>query len=398
MPRSKRVPVERIHDTPQIQQNPAEPEQKGGVDTRLPLPTLLSQVLVAFTIEFDNEFEHQMPHQTTWGPAAHSRNGPWLASQVMWANFMQYVSEDGVPLRELEDLARITNLNGLKRWGYIVVEPAPADSQTESSRGDQMVRPTRSGRKAQTVWRPLAHMIEQRWQVRFGQDEIDRLHASLQTLVNQLDVEMPRYLPVVRNNLKSEVPDLKGRVPIAAEESNTSLLDLSVLFSQVLLTFTIDFERESNVSLPISANALRVLDEKGVRVRDLPRLTGVSKEAINISVDFLERHGYLVIERDPADSRTKLARLTPKGLQAQNVYHQLPSVIEERWQTRFGKDDMRNLRESLERLVGEPNAQLSPLFKGLESYPDGWRASVRKPDTLPHYPMVLHRGGYPDGS
>ena len=44
------------------------------------------------------------------------------------------------------------------------------------------------------------------------------------------------------------------------------------------------------------------------------------------------------------------------------------------------------------------SAQLSPLFRGLEPYPDGWRAKVRKPDTLPHYPMVLHRGGFPDGS
>jgi hypothetical protein len=23
---------------------------------------------------------------------------------------------------------------------------------------------------------------------------------------------------------------------------------------------------------------------------------------------------------------------------------------------------------------------------------------VRRPDVLPHFPMVLHRGGYPDGS
>ena len=31
----------------------------------LPLATLLSQVLVAYTIEFDNEFERLMPHRTT---------------------------------------------------------------------------------------------------------------------------------------------------------------------------------------------------------------------------------------------------------------------------------------------------------------------------------------------
>ena len=30
--------------------------------------------------------------------------------------------------------------------------------------------------------------------------------------------------------------------------------------------------------------------------------------------------------------------------------------------------------------------------------PLSWRAAVRRPATLPHYPMVLYRGGYPDGS
>lgn len=79
-------------------------------------------------------------------------------------------------------------------------------------------------------------------------------------------------------------------------------------------------------------------------------------------------------------------------------YHQLVWAIEERWQARFGKDTIHNLRESLERLLSSPTTQMSPLFKGLEPYLEGWWASVRKPDTLPHYPMVLHRGGFPDGS
>ena len=38
-------------------------------------------------------------------------------------------------------------------------------------------------------------------------------------------------------------------------------LPLSALLSQALVMFTIDFERESNLSLPTVANALRVLDE-----------------------------------------------------------------------------------------------------------------------------------------
>ncbi|MGD0955684.1 MAG: hypothetical protein ABR953_02500 [Candidatus Acidiferrales bacterium] len=56
----------------------------GGAASGLPLPTLLSHVLVAFTIEFDNESEHRMAHRTT----KHGRTGgslrvPWLVSLVM---------------------------------------------------------------------------------------------------------------------------------------------------------------------------------------------------------------------------------------------------------------------------------------------------------------------------
>jgi hypothetical protein len=54
-----------------------------------PLPTLLSQALVAFTIEFDNESEHRIAHRTRRGPAAGVR-GPWLVSLATWANFMQW--------------------------------------------------------------------------------------------------------------------------------------------------------------------------------------------------------------------------------------------------------------------------------------------------------------------
>ncbi len=73
----------------------------GTVTAEPALPTLLAQLLVAFTIEFDNEAEHQLPHRTSTGPAAGAGRGPWLVSQAMWANFLQFVEDDGVPLREV---------------------------------------------------------------------------------------------------------------------------------------------------------------------------------------------------------------------------------------------------------------------------------------------------------
>jgi hypothetical protein len=63
--------------------------------------------------------------------------------------------------------------------------------------------------------------------------------------------------------------------------------------------------------------------------------------------------------------------------------------IEERWQERFREKTVGRLRDLLERLVGAPTAQLSPLLRGLEPYPDGWLASVARPEGIPHYPMVF---------
>jgi hypothetical protein len=56
------------------------------------------------------------------------------------------------------------------------------------------------------------------------------------------------------------------------------------------------------------------------------------------------------------------------------------------------------LRDLLEVIVQDGSAAHSPLFAGLNPYPEGWRAKVRKPETLPHFPVVSHRGGFPDGS
>ena len=82
------------------------------------LPVALSQMLLAFTIEFDNEFEHRVP-QPHRGPA---RGGVWLASMAMWSNFVRLVPDSGVPLADLQPNAAITNLAGLQRWGYLSID------------------------------------------------------------------------------------------------------------------------------------------------------------------------------------------------------------------------------------------------------------------------------------
>ena len=154
---------------------------------------------------------------------------------------------------------------------------------------------------------------------------------------------------------------------------------MSALLSRLLLAFAIEFERESDFSLALSANIVRVLDETGVRVRDLPLLTGVSKEAIGMAMGVLRKKRVAVVEAERSGSRTKVARLTPKGREAQDAYRQLLGIIEERWQARFGEETISTLREALGRLVGEPTAQLSPLFRGSSPTPAGGERQPASP-------------------
>jgi DNA-binding MarR family transcriptional regulator len=282
-------------------------------------------------------------------------------------------------------------------WGYIVIKPKAAGASSKRMHPDAVVLPTAGGRKAQQVWRMLDGLIEKRWRERFGEDAIDDLRQSLATIVSQLDVELFDSLPILGYGLFSHGPEKPPRAQITESLAASARLSLPSLLSRVLLWFAIEFEQTSEVSLAISANILRLLSEEGIPLRDLPRMAAVSKEAVAMAMSFLSSRGYVLVASKPGGSRGKILLLTPKGRNAQEAYSKLVGSIEQRWQAQLGDGTVRLLRNSLTRLVGEPIAQRSPLFRGLEAYPNGWRASVPRPEGLPHYPMVLHRGGFPDG-
>jgi DNA-binding MarR family transcriptional regulator len=342
---------------------------------RATLPTALSQALIAFTIEFDNEFEHRIEHHT----GNRGGSGVWLTSMAMWSNFMRLIPGDGIPLRAVAANGRITNLHGLQRWGYISIEPA-----------DKTVRLKPGGRRAQEVWRPLAVEIEQRWRERFGDAAIDALRQALTILA---DPALPLYLPVLGYGDGMRAEHVRGAPGAVAD-------DLAALLSQALLAFTLEYEDESILSLAMGADVVRVLSADGVAMPDLPARSGISKEAITAAVGFLQRHGYASVEPDPVN-RSKLVRLTAQGMVVQAQHARLAKAVERRWRKRLG-GDFERLTKAM--ITGRQ------LALGLTPYPDGWRAA-RNPyrsrtkamladpgSALPHYPMVLHRGGYPDGS
>jgi hypothetical protein len=341
-----------------------------------PLPTLLSQALVAFTIEFDNLAEERIA-------AAGAR--PWMASQAMWANHLRFVGADGIPARELMQRSLVSartmrsRLGALRRWRYVTVDAA------------HVVRLTAAGRRARDVWEPLAAEVEARWRERHGAPAIAALRSELAPRATT-DTPLPRHLPVVGYAMRSEVVPPSDPTPDDDREP-----DLSTLLARALLTFTLEFESRSQLSLPVHADGLQVLGPEPTRVRDLPRRSGCSKEGMAMITGYLERTGLAIAEPDPA-GRGKVVRLTAAGVAARDRGAARIGAL--------GGDDGRQspLRTALDAVLDSP-----AFAAGMRPPSEGWRA--RPPylaqterlladprAALPRHPLVLHRGGFPDGA
>jgi DNA-binding MarR family transcriptional regulator len=354
-----------------------------------PLSTRFSQALIAFTIELDNEFEHRFQD---------SGGGARVVSLTMWSNVLRFVG-GGITVGEwvaalgLPKRSALSRLGGVERWRYVSVGPATGKREGYGSgratKDDWVVRFTPAGLRAAAIWPGLPAEIEARWRERFGANEIVALLEALRTVAETIATPLPEFLPVVSSTHAMEL-----ELPSVATRAARDDLPLVTLLAHALMAYTIDFEDGSPVSLPLSANVLRVVDETGLPVRELPALTGISKEAVEVSLTSLAKTDYVIVEGSPASRRT--IRVTPAGANLQAEQRRLHERIGTRWDA--------DLRTSLERILDHPD-----LSEGLQPHPAGWRASrpyARQTEAvladprgrLPHYPMVLHRGGWPDGS
>jgi hypothetical protein len=346
--------------------------------TQAPLTTLLSWAWVAFAIETDNAVE----------AAGSERTGRlFRLSIAMWANGLRCIGEDGITVDELRAQARAAcNLGGLERWGWITVgDPGGGRRDGYGTqrgvKGGTVLRPTRAGSYARRLWPQAVADVEQRWRGRFGDQAIGTLRDALLLAPAPPAGQVPWAPPEVHpsDGLRSHVvtgAGGDGEVPLGA------------LMGQSLTALTLEHERGSRVSLPLAADILRVIGDGVVPIRDLPRLSGVSKEAVAMGTGFLHR-GKLA-EIGPG----RLICLTDRGDAALEDYR-----------ARAARPGDRRLRSGLEAIVSQRDA----LAEGLRPPEGGWRAG--KPylahtqrmladpaAALPWQPMVLHRGGWPDGA
>jgi DNA-binding MarR family transcriptional regulator len=355
-----------------------------------PLPTLLSWALVAFTIELDNAFETRLAHRTSAGGG----RGPWLVSFALWSNVLRFVPEAGITVSELRRTARTPKLplDGVRRWGYVTIDAGPGKPVSGAPRAGWAIRPTGHLRRAAEVWTPLPGEIEARWTARFGAEAVSRLCAALAAIAGRIETPLPDFLPILGYGLRAEVTADNPAAPPPTPVIETGLV---ALIARVLLAFTLDFEANSPLSLALSLNILARLDSKGARVRDLPAATGVSSAAVAMALRFLEKRG---LAQTATLAGARSICLTEKGVKALAAAQERLAASESAWRYHFGQAAFADLRAALQPLVGDGTPQGSPLFAGLQPNPSGWRAKSWPPAILPAYPMILHRGGYPDGA
>jgi hypothetical protein len=362
-----------------------------GMRHECPLSVPLSQALVALTIELDNEHEARMA--PTWA-------NPFKTSYVMWANLLRWVPAEGTTVGQVakqtaqSSKALASTVGGMERWGYLLVDDDRGRAGFGSARGVKpgtTLTPSMTGTLVHEKWGPLPAEIESRWRSRLGEGTVEELRDAARAIGSRIDAPLPPSMPVVQSRglWCADAVDHDVTSDIPADT-------LHALLSRVLLRWTLEFEATSSVSLALGANVLRVLGDDPIALKDLPLRTGVSKEAVATSVTWLEKEGHVAVE-------SREARVTPVGKDAQEERSRRSTELEETWSERHGRPEVTRLRAALEAVLD------GNLGTRLEPPAGGWRGTGRyRPLTaafvadarehLPHHPMILHRGGWPDGS
>ncbi len=304
------------------------------------LHALLSQLLVAFTVELDNHFELQI------GQAGHP--GARL-SLIVWSGVVRFLAQGAISVGSLAQQAASPidpikfQLGCLERWGFIYFDsgghhPLVRRDGWGSGRGiraDWTVRLAPRGIVACQIWPPLLPLIERRWEQRFGETSVNRLRRASQRIL--------------------------GGEPIALPDLLRAHLD----------AFQREFDQASPAPLVLCANTLRVLSEAPIRLSELPRLTGCSPETSDIG---WQLKPYVIVTPDPSAKRGKVVALSPRGVAAQKIYRRLAAEIEKRWESRFAADVIRGLRASLADFLERRNATGLLLSQGLLPPPGTIRA------------------------
>ncbi|MFF4620768.1 MarR family winged helix-turn-helix transcriptional regulator [Nonomuraea jabiensis] len=102
---------------------------------------------------------------------------------------------------------------------------------------------------------------------------------------------------------------------------------------------------------PTHGFVMQAIGPYGTTAVELGRTLGVSKQAAGKTIDTLERIGYVERTTDPHDTRRKIVRLTPYGIDALNRSARIFDTLRARWAAELGEDRLQALESDLRRMT-----------------------------------------------
>jgi DNA-binding MarR family transcriptional regulator len=102
---------------------------------------------------------------------------------------------------------------------------------------------------------------------------------------------------------------------------------------------------------PVHGFAMQAIGMRGASISEIGRRLGVSKQAAGKTVDRLAALGYVERVDDPRDARSKLIRLTPRGVDSLRLAAEIFERLRADWVAQLGAERVRSLESSLRTVV-----------------------------------------------
>ena len=177
------------------------------------------------------------------------RKGPWLTSVAMWRNCMQWVPAEGITVAELIATARTPTDLHGMRRWGYVEVDGWARSASGPPPLKAVVRPTGRGARVAAAWDGIPAEVEERWGERHG-SSVAELRAALVDLAGELDPGLPDTMPIVRHGWATRRGDEPERRPGPVPVAD---LGLDSLLARALTAFANEYEATGKVSDSLSA-------------------------------------------------------------------------------------------------------------------------------------------------
>jgi DNA-binding MarR family transcriptional regulator len=102
---------------------------------------------------------------------------------------------------------------------------------------------------------------------------------------------------------------------------------------------------------PMHGFVMQAIGPHGTTAVELGRTLGVTKQAAGKTIETLERIGYVQRAPDPDDTRRKVVRLTPYGLDALNRSARIFDDLRANWAAELGADRLQALESDLRKMT-----------------------------------------------